>query len=140
MTYDEHWNGGNPGAIASINWVNSVIKYAVTSIPKQKILLGLAAYGYDWGVNVKTKAYSVNQAYNVAKLYGSSISFDDIAKVPHYSYVSDGVTHSVWFENSQSIGYKIDLVNSYDLGGVAIWSLAQTNSDYWNTINLKLNK
>jgi len=47
MTYDEHWSGGTPGPIASLPWVENVIKYAITVIPKEKILLGVAAYGYD---------------------------------------------------------------------------------------------
>lgn len=51
MTYDEHYPGGSPGPIASIGWVNNVVKYATTVIPKEKIYLGLAAYGYDWWGN-----------------------------------------------------------------------------------------
>lgn len=140
MTYDEHWSGGSPGPIASIDWVERVVKYSITSIPKNKILLGLASYGYDWPITGKAKAYTIDQAYNKANLMGANIIFDNLSKSLHYDYVDEGVQHSVWFENTDSISYKLDLVNSYDLRGIAIWSLSQSNSAYWNTINSKFNK
>ena len=140
MTYDEHWSGGLPGPIASIDWVEKVINYSITSIPKNKILLGLASYGYDWGTTGQNKAYTIDQAYAKASLMGANIMFDSLSKSYHYDYVDQGALHSVWFENADSISYKLDLVNSYDLRGIAIWSLSQTNSAYWDTINSKLNK
>ena len=44
MTYDEHYPGGTAGPIASISWVENVVKYAITVIPREKIMLGVAAY------------------------------------------------------------------------------------------------
>ena len=140
MTYDEHWSGGLPGPIASIDWVESVIKYSITLIPKNKILLGIASYGYDWSITVPNKAYTIDEAYAKASLMGANIIFDSLSKCSYYNYIDQGINHSVWFENAESISYKLDLVNSYDLGGISIWSLAQTNSAYFNTINSKLNK
>lgn len=72
MTYDEHYPGGTPGSIASIGWVENVIKYASSVIPKEKIILGTAAYGYDWSSN-GTKSYSISGIYNLASTYGASI-------------------------------------------------------------------
>lgn len=138
MTYDEHYPGGSPGSVASIGWVNNVIKYATTVIPKEKIYLGLAAYGYDW-VGTETKAYSINGIYNLAASYGATINWDNVSKSSYFSYIdSNGKSHTVWFENSMSIEYKLDLVNSYDLGGIGIWRLGLENSDYWNVIKSKI--
>lgn len=142
MTYDEHWAGGQAGAVASIDWVEKVVKYATTVIPKEKLLLGLAAYGYDWPSNgVKGQAYSVSEAYSVASKYGSEIKWDSKSQSPYFKYTdSSGVYHEVWFENGTSIGYKLDLVNNYELGGISIWRLGLENSDYWETIRTKLNR
>ncbi len=140
MTYDEHYPGGSPGSIASINWVENVIKYATSVIPKEKILLGTAAYGYDWS-SIGTKAYSISGIYNLASTYGSSILWDSNSQCPYFTYTdSNDIGHTVWFENDKSISYKLDLVNSYDLSGIAIWRLGLENSDYWTTIKDKLNK
>ncbi|MEJ8553388.1 glycosyl hydrolase family 18 protein [Tepidibacter sp. Z1-5] len=140
MTYDEHYPGGSPGPIASINWVENVINYATSVIPKEKILLGTAAYGYDWSSN-GTKAYSISGIYNLASTCGSSILWDSTSQCPYFTYTdSNGISHTVWFENDKSISYKLDLVNNYDLSGIAIWRLGLENSDYWTTIKNKLNK
>ncbi|MBZ4662699.1 MAG: glycoside hydrolase family 18 [Caloramator sp.] len=140
MTYDEHYPGGTPGAIASIGWVQKVIDYTITVVPKEKIFLGLAAYGYDWSSN-GTKAYSINGIYNIANSNNATILWDDISKSPYFNYTDvNGVAHSVWFENDKSIAYKLDLVNSYNLSGVAIWRLGLENTDYMNMIKAKFNK
>jgi spore germination protein YaaH/putative cell wall-binding protein len=142
MTYDEHWTGGAAGPIASIDWVKSVVDYAVTVIPNDKILLGLAAYAYDWPSNgTQAQAYTLNQAYSIASNYGATINIDPTSESPYFNYTdSSGVYHTVWLENSTSIGYKLDLVNNYNLNGIAIWRLGLENPDFWTSINTQLNK
>jgi spore germination protein YaaH len=140
MAYDEHYPGGTPGAIASIGWVENVIKYAVTAIPKEKLLLGTAAYGYDWSSN-GTKAYGIIGIYNLASTYGTSIKWDSVSQSPYFTYTdTSNINHTVWFENAQSLNYKLDLVNSYNLAGIGIWRLGLENSDYWTSIESKFNK
>jgi spore germination protein len=48
MAYDDHVPSGVAGPIAPWPWVESVIDYAVTQIPADRIVLGVPAYGYDW--------------------------------------------------------------------------------------------
>lgn len=137
MTYDEHYPGGTPGAIASINWVENVIKYAVSVIPKEKILLGTAAYGYDWSSN-GTKAYGIQGIYNLASQYGATILWDNLSQTPYFTYTdASGISHTVWFENESSVKLKLDLVNKYDLNGIGIWRLGLENSAYWTSIKEK---
>lgn len=140
MTYDEHYPGGTPGAIASIGWVENVIEYAVTVIPKSKILLGTAAYGYDWSSN-GTKAYGISKTYSIASTYGAAILWDSISQSPYFTYKdTSGISHTVWFENAQSLNYKLKLVNSYDLAGIGIWRLGLENTDYWTSIKTNFNR
>jgi spore germination protein YaaH len=140
MAYDEHYPGGTAGPIASIEWVQSVSSYAVTVVPKEKLLLGIAAYGYDWSVN-GTKAYSINGIYNLVATNNATILWDATSKSPYFSYTdTSGINHTVWFENSTSIGYKLDIINNMSLSGAAMWRLGLENSDYWTTIKTKLNK
>ncbi|AZV56931.1 glycosyl hydrolase family 18 protein [Clostridium sp. AWRP] len=140
MTYDEHYPGGTAGPIASISWVENVVKYATTVIPREKIMLGVAAYGYDWSSN-GTKAYGINGMYNIAATNNATVLWDNISKSPYFNYTdTSGITHSDWFENGQSLGYKLDLVNSYNLNGIAIWRLGLENADYWTSIKTKFNR
>lgn len=140
MTYDEHYPGDSPGAVASIGWVENVIKYAISTIPEEKILLGTAAYGYDWS-SLGTKAYSISAIYKLAEKYNKNISWDSTSKTPYFNYTdSSGIYHSVWFENSTSLEFKLDLVNKYNLSGIAIWRLGLEDSSYWSTIKSKFDK
>ncbi|HCC08002.1 MAG TPA: chitinase [Clostridiales bacterium] len=139
MSYDEHYPGGTPGAIASYGWVKRVVEYAVTVIPKEKILLGLAAYAYDWSSN-GTKSYSVSKAYEIATTYGATIIWDSVSQTPYYIYYDAlGVRHEVWFENSYSIPFKLNMVNDYGLLGVAIWRLGLEDAAYMSKISGTIN-
>ncbi|MCM8709424.1 cell wall-binding repeat-containing protein [Clostridium sp. SYSU_GA19001] len=142
MTYDEHWTGGAAGPIASIGWVQNVINYAVSVIPKEKVLLGLAAYAYDWPSNGgSAKAYGISSAYNLARQYGATVQWDYTSKSPFFTYTdSSGMERIVWFENAESISYKLDIVNNNNLSGVAIWRLGLEDENYWTSIKNKLNK
>ena len=142
MTYDEHWSGGSPGPIASINWVQSVINYTLAVIPREKILLGISAYAYDWPSNgMQATALGISHAYDVASAHGAQIQWDPVSESPYFNYTdSTGIYHNVWFENSTSIGYKLDIVNNYKLNGIAIWRLGLEDSDFWTTISTKFNK
>lgn len=140
MTYDEHSLNGPSGPVASINWVKTVIKYAASIIPTSKIVLGVASYGYDWSSN-GVKAYGIDAIYKLAETYNAEIEWNDVSKSAFFKYKDkSGISHTVWFENSTSLSYKLDIANDNNLAGIAIWRLGLENEDYWSTIKAKLNK
>lgn len=139
MTYDEHGTWGVAGPVASYPWVESVIQYATSVIPSEKILLGLAAYGYDWNetesVKENHRALTYKNIVNFISRYNVKMFWDDTSKTPYYTYIGNaGQKHIVWYENPKSISLKTDLVNQYKLGGVAIWRMGQENEDIWKAI------
>ena len=134
MTYDYHagWNGA--GAVADLGSAESDLKYALTLIPKNKLYLGIAGYGYDWS-SKGTESIEHDAIQNLITRYGATIQWDEASKSPHFSYVeSDGVSHQVWYENSQSLKYKLDLVNRYNIAGVALWKLGGEDPASWQVI------
>jgi len=44
------------------------------------------------------------------------------------------VPHEVWIENHVSLKPKLELVDKYDLGGIAIWRLGKEDPDNWRVI------
>src|SRR5436190_7680514 len=48
MAYDEHGALSKPGPIASIDWYRGVVRDANAVIPRNKLVIGLANYAYDW--------------------------------------------------------------------------------------------
>lgn len=141
MTYDEHgaWSGSGAGPIASVDWQEGIIKYALTKIPKEKILLGIPTYGFDWSDNTYPKYLTYDAAIKNADKVGANIQHDEATTVPYYKYSLNGVNHQAWFEDAYSIGYKLDLVNKYDLAGIAIWRLGMEDPAIWNVIKSEIN-
>lgn len=139
MTYDEHWSGGTPGPVASYGWVEKVINYAVKEIPSSKLVMGIAAYGYDWTIEGKNgKAVTVSEINQYIKKYGGKILWNDTFKVPYYRYKDEnGTDRIIWFENVQSTQFKFKLAKDKGLQGVAIWRLGLENNEFWNGISNK---
>lgn len=140
MTYDEHSPSSEPGPIASIGWVKAVVNYTTSVIPKNKILLGVSAYGYDWS-SIGTKAYGIKGINNLISKYGAKVIFDKATMCPYFKYSDkNGIVHTVWFENSTSLISKLDIVNTQNLSGIAMWRLGLEDPSFWTTIKTKFNR
>ena len=139
MTYDEHWIGGEPGPIASIGWVEEVLKYAVQNIPSHKILLGIAAYGYRWSGNGTYGVISARDMQRLLQTRGDQFLWDPESQTPFYEYTDqDQVKHVIWFENARSVAFKLDLVKEYSIAGVALWRLGFEEPLLWKIIDEKI--
>lgn len=133
MGYDEHWIGGESGPVSSYNWIVSVTKYALMTIDKDKIVMGLPAYGYDWSSKGNT-VVTEETVKDLVNKYGGNIKWDDNYKEPYYIYYKDGVKHAVWFENSKSFKLKIDYLNSVGINNISFWRLGYETKGFWEAI------
>ncbi|HHT27340.1 MAG TPA: hypothetical protein GXZ82_08860 [Firmicutes bacterium] len=132
MTYDEHWAGGPPGPVASITWVENVVRFALAQgVPADKLVLGVAAYGYDWPSSGRGRSVTYDRAMSIAEANGAKIQWDDKAKTPYFRY---GNGRQVWFENRRSLTHKLEIVNKYKLAGISIWRLGQEDPGYWDVL------
>ena len=136
MTYEWGYTYGPAMAVAPINKVREVLDYAVTVIPNRKISIGVPNYGYDWRlpyVRGESKAVTIGniEALQIAINNNSEIRFDEVAKTPYFTYVSDGTTHEVWFEDARSILAKYKLIREYDLYGLGCWQIMQLFRMMW---------
>lgn len=136
MTYDEHGLGTTQGPIASQGWVDRVITYAVGKISKDKIVMGLPVYSFDWGSNkpLIPDYLSYIQTVDRAKKNGVEILNDPSAKVPQFIYTANGVRHEVFFENAGSLKIKMDYALKHKLHGVAIWRLGMEDPAIWDSL------
>lgn len=136
MTYDWGCGACPPMAVAPINEMIKVLDYAVSVIPRNKILMGMPFYGFDWKLPFKTgqmgKLVDYTSALGLAAKYGSKIEFDILSQVPYFYYfTSDGIRHVVWFEDARSFRAKYNLVDQYSLRGVSYWVLGLSAPQNW---------
>ncbi|THE11927.1 LysM peptidoglycan-binding domain-containing protein [Bacillus timonensis] len=149
MAYDESYTGGPEGPVASYPWVERSIQYALNQgVPASQIVLGIPFYGRYWKAGATTGGDGISNTRvdEMLAKYGGTIVYDEKAKSPKATVTigpSDPTitiggktlgagTYTIWFENSDSIKAKIDLVHKYNLKGTGSWSLGQENPVIWN--------
>lgn len=139
MTYEWGWVGGPPMAVAPINQVRAVLKYATSVIPSNKILMGVPLYGYDWELPFQkgrlASSMSANGAQDLALERQVPIRWDNDSASPNFLYTVNNERHIVWFEDAMSVAAKFNLVFDFNLRGVSYWVLPNSFPQNWNLLN-----
>ena len=156
MTYDEHSQGGECGPVASIDFVENSIKYALEKVSKDKIVIGIPLYGRFWGGDGKRdgEAVVIGDVPRIMSKFNGTATYDEESaqtclkfniEENQPSTKVNGVQleageYTIWYENKESIIAKLELVNKYDLLGAGVWALGQEKVDVWEYYNAELNK
>ncbi|KXG74733.1 glycoside hydrolase family 18 protein [Thermotalea metallivorans] len=137
MTYEWGWSGGPPMAVSPIDQVRKVMEYALSVVPRNKIMMGIPLYGYDWTLPYVpggrwARSISPQQAIALAARYGAVIQYDPVAQAPHFNYFDEqGREHKVWFEDARSIQAKFQLVKELGIRGFFYWVLGHDFPQNW---------
>ena len=136
MTYEWGYSRGQPMAVAPVNLVRRVGDYAVSRIPREKLLLGIPNYGYDWPLPFcqgETAAKSIGnvEAVRLAAEKGAEIFYDETSQAPYFHYRAEGTEHVVWFEDPRSIRAKLQTVEDYGLAGAGYWQIMRMFRANW---------
>ncbi|MBP1762741.1 MAG: chitinase [Firmicutes bacterium] len=142
MTYDKHAAATKPGSVSPYKWVEKNIKEALKSIPANKLVVCIGAYGYDWPVPEvgETKYIGMREAQQRADSHKAKVKWDDDSQSAYFFYWDGGVKHEVWFENGFSITRKVALAKKYNIRGVAIWRIGFEDKQYWSKLHKAVNK
>lgn len=136
MTYEWGWRGGPPQAISPIDKMRLVLDYAVSVMPREKIMMGFQIYARDWvlpyALGQFAETFSVEEAMNRAYKYNAKILYDEKTQSPYFNYTDEqGRQHEVWFEDARSAQAKFDLAKEYGLRGISYWALGYPFPQNW---------
>jgi spore germination protein len=126
--------------VADPKWVEKVVKLALENIPRSKMELGVATYGYEYKVTPITSGYdyqyqgAFNPKYaldiasnlNLTPQRNSAGELSLIYKPAASSSVSgtlDSSFNILWWSDAQSIKDKIDIAKKYGLRGISIFKI-----------------
>lgn len=133
--------------------INQHLQEFAARVPREKILLGIPFYGYEWETTSRdAQSHTFPDTGGTASMtrVAELLTKKDELKVeerwneealsPYLSYIEDGKVYVIYYENSRSISYKLDYVNQLNLGGIAIWALGYEGDsrELWDVINRKL--
>ena len=143
MTYEWGYTYGPPLPVAPLPNVRQVLEYALTEIPKEKIVLGIPNYGYSWPLPYErgvTKARLIGnvEANVIAAERGAEIQYDERYQSPFFYYEIGGRRYEVWFEDVRSIYAKLQLAAEKDIRGVGYWNLMRPFRANWLLVNQML--
>ena len=137
MAYDFHYAGGSPGPVGPYTWVQRVVSYLTTRVPREKLILGIPLYGYDWNMTAGPPARSVryDQVRELLRRPGASSGYDETEKEAWIRYTDDqGQQHEVWHADARSVAARVDLALDRGLAGVALWRLGHEDPAVWDDL------
>ena len=145
MAYDYHYIGSyvtgpvapgeGAGSLSEFD-TSEAIKSALRIVPKDKIILGVPLYGYEWEAigSVPRSAVIPGSGMTISNFRAEeflascatcSAEFDEIDKETHIIYKDQetGTFHQIFYPDEEAMVYKMKLAKSYSLGGMALWAL-----------------
>lgn len=130
------------GPVQPLEWQEQVIQYTISQgVPREKIVLGVASYSYDWTVRPMLEKIDLKGTTRTPVLedldLGVSLTNKDLDKIKaNYEYTEEfneewgemilryafqGQDRIVVYPNNQSIQMRKELAAEYGIKGVAYW-------------------
>ena len=140
MGYDEHTDGTEEaGSVASLPFVEEGIQQTLKEVPKNKVINGVPFYTRLWFTDnagtVKSEIMGMDQASKIVTEMGMEMYWNKDVSQNYAELSTDNGLYQMWLEDEQSLDAKMQLVQKYELGGVAEWKLGFERADVWNTIS-----
>jgi spore germination protein len=124
-------------------------------LPKDKLLMGIPYYGWEWAVDNGSAINSTTLSSTNPNSYAAVISYAryredtdikpnqcqwDTASEETWCWFTDkqtGIDHQVWPMDTKAIQTRFDYAEKQNLGGIAIWTLGSDKNypDLWNKID-----
>ena len=138
MGYDEHWHGsGDPGSVASIDYVTNGIEKTVSMMESSKVINALPFYTIVWttdGATVTDEYLTLNNTADFLKQMSTQPQWDEITCQNYLEWQSSAGLKQVWLEDADSIRVKLNVMSANEIGGVAVWRLGYGTDLVWELI------
>ena len=140
MGYDEHTDGTEKaGSVASLPFVEEGIQQTLKEVPKNKVINGVPFYTRLWFTDnagtVTSEIMGMDQADKIVAEMGMEKYWNKEVSQNYAELATDNGLYQIWLEDEQSLDAKMQLIQKYELGGVAEWKLGFERADVWNTIS-----
>jgi poly-beta-1,6 N-acetyl-D-glucosamine synthase len=139
MNYDQHWQASPPGPIAAQDWFVTNIGNILKIVSPEKLVMGIANYGYDWPAKSKkvpnpvAQVVTFQQGIITADESEADVEFDGDALNPHYSYEDENnEVHNVWMLDGLTAYNELRTAERAGIQGTALWRLGEEDPSLWS--------
>jgi spore germination protein len=129
MAYDQHgptWT--DAGAIGGYGWTKRVLAPLLTQAPAERIQLGIAGYGYRWAHGRAQKTAGAPATTSGARAWAATHHAKPVWSATQREWhATDSHGTVQWWSDRRSYAARVALAHRLGLGGVAVWSLGQSD-------------
>jgi spore germination protein len=142
MTYGEHTADSPPGPVASVGWVERILRYAVVTrrVPPAKVYMGMPLYAQEWSQTSSGQYRGLDD-----------LVFKDVQQRKHTHHGTEKwsakhespyvvyrdqkqMAHAIWFENKRSSEAKLAVGNELEICKLSIWRLGGEDPSFWDLV------
>lgn len=146
MTYDQSTHWTTPGPVGGWLWTKQNLEYALKFVPREKLSLGIAVYGYRWytgdpGVNKKEKTPNVTADYisqatavHLRDTYGAKEQWDDVDHTPWFFFYRDDMREWIFYTNQRAFNDRYVLAKDNRIEGICSWVLGEEDPAIWSAL------
>ena len=138
MGYDEHYGGGGvAGSVASIDFVEEGIQKTIEEVPSNKVINAIPFYTRIWstkGKEVTSQNVGMGVAENFLAQKSVEAAWNDETCQNYAEFQDEDTFYQIWLEDAQSLEGKLNIMQKYELAGVAEWKLGLETANVWDGI------
>ena len=146
MTYDQHTRWTTPGPVAGMPWVMDNLQYALKVVPKEKLSLGIALYGYHWFAgdpvgedgkeksNISAQYIDADESFPLAKQFNVTMQWDPVEHESWFYFYRDQMREWVFLPDAHAFRDRYDVVKQYGLEGFCAWVLGAEDPKVWEEL------
>ncbi len=136
MGYD--YSMATPGPVTPYWWLEQVIDWAVSQIPRERIVVGLPFYTRHWIIqDGKTSpAYGLKQdeCSRLVEQTGRDPEYLERDATYRLIWTDREGEHHVYYDDASTLHKKMELAKRKGVQGIAFWRLGQESADVWQAV------
>ena len=135
MVYDEHFQSGSPGPVASQEWFDRQLGQLSKLLPPEKTVIGMGAYGYDWMIGGQGSAeVGFGDVMSAAKSNHAPVVWDPGTENAVLRYTAGGHQHEVWLLDAVTGLNQINAIDDGGFRGFGVWRLGAEDPGLWTVM------
>lgn len=146
MTYDQHTHWTMPGPVGGWIWTTDNLTYTLKVVPREKISLGIALYGYHWytgdpGLGKAEKRpngtadyISYINAIGLMENYSGKMQWDDVDRTSWFYFYRDQMREWIFLTDKRGFDERYKLAAENNLQGICAWVLGEEDPAIWELL------